>query len=355
MADIEVITAADAGALAPFDAIIDVRSPSEFAEDHVPGAISLPVLEDAERAEVGTIYVQDSRFRARRIGAALVARNIARHLETALADKPGGFRPLVYCWRGGQRSGAMATILAQVGWRTAVLAGGYKTYRRYVQARLYDDAPALRLVLIDGRTGSGKTELLGRLASRGVQTLDLEALAEHRGSVFGGLGRAQPSQKMFESRLLAALDGLDPARPIVVEAEASKIGDRMVPPTLWQAMSVAPRIAVTAPAAERARHLAGAYADIVTDRAAFETSLARLPIHIGAKTLEAWRALADAGDLAALAQGLIEAHYDPAYDRASRKEGRPAPTASVTLPDLTPAALEAAADEVAAAVAVLPS
>jgi len=353
MADIEVITAADAGALAPFDAIIDVRSPSEFAEDHVPGAISLPVLDDAERAEVGTIYVQDSRFRARRVGAALVARNVARHLETALADKPGGFRPLVYCWRGGQRSGAMATILAQVGWRTAVLAGGYKTYRRHVQALLYDEAPALRLVLVDGRTGSGKTEILARLAARGVQTLDLEALAEHRGSVFGAVGRPQPSQKMFESRLLAALERLDPARPIVVEAEASKVGDRMAPPTLWKAMTTAPRIMVAAPVAARAAYLAVHYADVVADRAAFEAALARLPIHIGKKTLAEWRAFADAGDLAPLAAGLIEAHYDPAYDRASRKEGRPPPMQNVTLPDLGAASLDAAADEIAAAIASL--
>jgi tRNA 2-selenouridine synthase len=166
MSDVKVITSADPATLAGFDAVIDVRSPAEFAEDHVPGAISLPVLDDAERAIVGTIYVQDSRFRARRIGAALVARNVARHLETALADRGGDFTPLVYCWRGGQRSGSMATILAQVGWRTAVLAGGYKTYRRHVRTRLYDDPLPLKLVLLDGHTGSAKTEILGRLAAR---------------------------------------------------------------------------------------------------------------------------------------------------------------------------------------------
>ncbi len=351
MADIEVIDRADPATLAGFDAVIDVRSPSEFAEDHVPGAINLPVLDDAERAQVGTIYVQQSRLLARRIGAALVARNVARHLETALADKPGAFHPLVYCWRGGQRSGAMATILAQVGWRTATLAGGYKTYRRRVQTRLYDEAPALRLVLLDGRTGSGKTEILARLAARGLQTLDLEALAEHRGSVFGAVGRPQPSQKMFESRLLAALERLDPTRPIAVEAEASKVGDRMIPPMLWQAMVAAPRIMVEAPVPARAAYLADHYADVVADRAAFEAALARLPIHIGSQTLKAWRAMADAGDLAALATGLIEAHYDPAYDRASRKEGRPAPVSTVALPGLTPADLEAAAGEIEALIA----
>src|SRR5436190_11372611 len=176
-----------ATALARFDLLIDVRSPAEFAEDHVPGAVNLPVLSDAERAEVGTIYVQESRFKARRVGAAYVARNVARHLETALADRDGGFAPLIYCWRGGMRSNAMATILSQVGWRTTVLAGGYRTYRREVTQRLYDGELSLRFVLLDGHTGSAKTEMLGRLAARGFQTLDLEGLAEHRGSLFGAL------------------------------------------------------------------------------------------------------------------------------------------------------------------------
>lgn len=350
MSEIEVIRTVDRETLAVFDAIIDVRSPSEFAEDHVPGAINLPVLDDAERAQVGTIYVQDSRFRARRIGAALVARNVARHLETALADQPGGFRPLIYCWRGGQRSGAMATILAQVGWRTAVVAGGYKTYRRQVKTRLYDEEPALRLVLLEGRTGSGKTEVLKRLAARGVQTIDLEALAEHRGSLFGALpGRAQPSQKMFESRLLAVLERLDPARPIVVEAEASKIGDRMTPPALWKAMAAAPRIALAAPLAARARHIARDYADVVTDRAFFDAALERLPTNTSRKTLEAWRALADAGELEALAAGLMEVHYDPSYDRAARKDPRPR-LGLIEQADLSAEALDAAAAEVAALV-----
>lgn len=355
MPDIQTVRAADAASLTPFDAIIDVRSPSEFAEDHVPGAISLPVLSDAERAEVGTIYVQESRFRARRIGAALIARNVARHLETELADKAGDFKPLVYCWRGGQRSRAMATILAEVGWRTALLAGGYKTYRRHVKARLYDEPLPASFVLIDGRTGSGKTEVLARLGARGVQTLDLEALAEHRGSVFGGLpGRAQPSQKMFESRLLAALEGLDLSRAIVAEAEASKVGDRMVPPSVWNAMQAAPRITLAAPLEARAAYLARVYADVVSDRARFDAAIARLPVHPDRKALAAWRDLADAGDLEALASDLMQLHYDPAYDRAARKEPH-AHLGRVELPDLMDAAQEAAADAVAAAIAGLPA
>lgn len=303
-----------------YDAVIDVRSPGEFAEDHLPGAISLPVLTDEERAIVGTIYVQESAFKAKRIGAALVARNIALHLEVALADKPKGFQPLVYCWRGGSRSNAMATVLSQVGWRTAVVKGGYQTYRRGVKARLYDQPCPLKLILLDGNTGSGKTEILGRLEARGVQVLDLEALAGHRGSLFGAVpGRPQPAQKMFESRLLTALSSIDPSRPVVVEAESSRIGERFLPPALWDAMRAAPVIELKVPRQARVAYLLSAYSDIVENRATLEAAISRLPVHPGRKQVAGWRDLADAGDFAALADGLIEHHYDPAYGRMRRK------------------------------------
>lgn len=313
----------DRETLRRFDQIVDVRSPGEFAEDHVPGAVNLPVLSDAERAEVGAIYVQDSRFKARRIGAAYVAKNVAQHLQTAFSDRDGGFQPLIYCWRGGMRSNAMAVILSQVGWRTTLLTGGYRTYRRSVTARLYDAETPLNLILLDGHTGSAKTEILGRLADRGVQVIDLEGLAQHRGSLFGGRGRAQPSQKMFESRLLAALDAVDPARPIVVEAESSKIGERMLPPVLWRAMAAAPRIELIAPREARAAYLVEAYRDVVENRDLLEQAFARLPTYPGRQRLEDWRGLAQAGQFEDLAFALMERHYDPAYDRSSRKDTRP--------------------------------
>jgi tRNA 2-selenouridine synthase len=336
-----------AAALAGFDDIIDVRSPAEFAEDHVPGAISLPVLSNEERAEVGTIYVQQSRFLARRIGAAHVARNIARHLEDGLKDKPGGWAPLVYCWRGGQRSNAMATVLEQVGWRVSVLTGGYKTYRRRVTHALYEAPPDLKVVLLDGGTGVAKTEMLQRLAALGVQTLDLEDLAAHRGSLFGALpGRPQPPQKAFESALLAAIDRLDRARPVVVEAESSKVGELNLPPALWKAMLVAPRIELSAPRGARARYLTEAYADIVADPAALEAVLTRLPRHHGRERLDHWRSLAEAGDYAMLAADLIAEHYDPAYERSRRQDTRPR-LAALELADLAPASLEGAARRIA--------
>jgi tRNA 2-selenouridine synthase len=343
----EVVDNADAASRARFDLVIDVRSPGEFALDHIPGAVNLPVLDDAERAEVGTIYAQESRFKARQVGAAYVARNVARHLETALADKPGAFRPLVYCWRGGMRSNAMALILSQVGWRTGVLAGGYRTYRREITARLYDAPPGFRAVVIDGPTGAGKTEVLRRLPERGVQVLDLEALAEHRGSLLGRLpGQAQPSQKMFESRLVEALDRLDPAYPVVIEAESSKVGERMVPPSIWQAMAAAPQIQVIAPPGPRARYLAQAYRHLTEDPADLLGLLARLPSQPGRKRLEAWSRMILEGALETLAAELIELHYDPAYRQASRQHERPV-LGAVVLERLDAAELDQAAGEVA--------
>ncbi|WP_411286610.1 tRNA 2-selenouridine(34) synthase MnmH [Phenylobacterium sp.] len=349
---LQATTDVSPAALAGYGAVIDVRSPSEFAQDHVPGAVNLPVLTDAERAQVGTIYVQESRFKARRVGAALVARNIAAHLETALAEQPGGFFPLIYCWRGGMRSNAMATVLAQVGWRTTLLTGGYMTYRRYVSARLYDAVLPHRFVLLDGQTGSAKTEILGRLAAQGLQVLDLEGLAEHRGSLFGGLGREQPSQKLFESRLLCAIDGLDPGLPVVVEAESSKIGDRMVPPALWTRFADAPRIELVADRAGRAGYLVVAYREIVADRAALDDAFTRLPVHPSRPRLENWRQLADAGAFAELAEALMALHYDPAYDQA-RKKRAAAAIATVAVAPGDPASQDAAAREILRVVGAL--
>ncbi len=334
-----------------FTAIIDVRSPAEYAEDHVPGAINLPVLDDAERARVGAVYVRVSKFEAKKIGAALVARNIARHLEGPLADQPGGFAPLVYCWRGGQRSGAMATVLGQIGWRVETVSGGYKRYRRRVMDALYHHPPGFRAVVLDGDTGAGKTAILQRLAARGVQTLDLEGLAAHRGSVFGAEpNRPQPGQKWFESLLLERIERLDPARPVVIEAESSRIGARQIPPLVWKAMDGAPRIALSAPAAARARYSVSAYPDLTEDPARLEAALERLaPLH-GRERVAAWRAQARAGAFEALAEALIREHYDPAYARSRRKRGGRPAWRTVRLETLTAADQERAADAIAALV-----
>ena len=332
-----------------FDDIIDVRSPSEFADDHLPGSIGLAVLSDDERARVGTIYKQQSPFLARKLGAALVARNAADHLERVLADRPGGWQPLVYCWRGGQRSGSFAVILAQIGWRVSVLKGGYKAFRHLVVDALYDHPVPSPVIVLDGDTGMAKTALLARLAAQGVQVIDLERLANHRGSVFGPMAGGQPSQRLFENRLAMAMAALDPARPVVVEAESSKVGNLRLPPRLWVAMQSAPRVEIAAPRAARAEWLAGAYADISADRERLARLVSSLrPLH-PRERIEGWLALAATGQDAALAEGLMEHHYDPRY--ASHRARAAAPALRLEAADLSDGAQDRLAADLAAFVA----
>lgn len=307
----------------PFDTIIDTRSPAEYAEDHIPGAINLPVLSNEERARVGTIYVQENPFLARKIGGALVASNIARHLQGPLADKDGGWQPLIYCWRGGQRSGAFGLWLREVGWRVRTLEGGYQSYRRVVAARLYDEPLTQRILLLDGNTGTAKTELLARIAERGGQVVDLERLANHRGSVLGLMPGGQPSQKAYETRLATALAALDPDRPVLVEAESSKVGNLLIPPSLWKAMRAAPRLRVQASVEARTAYLCAAYADLFADLPLFKERLALLTPMQGRARMERWHALADAGDFPPLVRELIEEHYDRRYGKHRAEAGAP--------------------------------
>ena len=336
-------------ALAGFDTIIDVRSPSEFAEDHLPGAINLPVLDDEQRAQVGTIYKQISPFDARKLGGALVAANAARHISGVLADKPGGWRPLVYCWRGGQRSGSFAMILSQIGWRADKIEGGYKSWRAQVVRRVTEQAVGAPVVVLDGNTGSAKTEILQRLALRGHQVIDLEGLAHHRGSLFGGLAGGQPSQKMFEGRLAAALERLDPARPVLMEAESSRIGDLSLPRTIWKGLIAAPHLRLVVPVAERARYIAQDYRDIAADPVQLAAIIERLrPLHPAAR-IAGWLEDMAARNWESLALGLMRDHYDPRYNSHRERHDQGGSGACVAIDSLTD--LEAATDRVEAALA----
>lgn len=330
-----------------FDDIIDVRAPLEYAEDHLPGAINLPVLNDEERAQVGTIYKQISPFDARKIGAALVAANVARHIAGPLKDRAGGWQPLVYCWRGGQRSGAMATILGQVGWRVARVEGGYKSWRAIVVRRVQELGFPSPVIVLDGNTGSAKTAILSRLAARGHQVIDLEGLANHRGSLFGARG-AQPSQKAFEGQLAAALERLDSSRPVLVEAESSRIGNLSVPRAVWQGICRGRRLTLKVPVTARAAYSARDYSDISDDPGEVERILQRLgPLHSAAR-IEEWLRLADQGDWISLAEGLMRHHYDPRYDKhRARYDAQDA--APIWLDDLND--LDFAADKVEDALA----
>lgn len=304
--------------LAEFDEVIDVRSPAEYREDHVPGAVNLPVLDDAERARVGTLYKQVSAFEAKKAGAALVSRNVARHIETVLLDRPRHWRPLVYCWRGGQRSAALVHVLREIGWRAEQLEGGYKAYRRQVLADLERLPAAFRWRVVCGPTGSGKTRLLKALARAGAQVLDLEGLARHRGSVLGDRPDApQPSQKMFESQVWQGLHRLDPSRPVFVEAESKKVGNLRVPEALIAAMWAAECVEVETGMADRIALLREEYRHFLEDRTALYARLdCLIPLH-GRERIEAWKRLAAAEDWPAFVGALLAAHYDPAYRRST--------------------------------------
>jgi tRNA 2-selenouridine synthase len=307
-------------ALADHPDRIDVRSPAEFADDHIPVAVNHPVLDDAERARIGTLHAQESAFVAKRAGAAVVARNIATMLETAFAAKPRDWSPLVYCWRGGKRSGALTHVLNEIGWRAVQLDGGYRAYRRHVVARLAELPRRFRFEVICGLTGSGKSRLLGALAAIGAQVLDLEALARHRGSLLGDLPDApQPSQKRFESELLAALERLDPARPVYVESESRKIGTMQVPDAMLEAMRGAECVSLDTPQPLRVALLKEEYAHFLADPAALSARLARLVDLHGRKTIAAWDAAAAAGDWDTLVGELLVTHYDPTYGRSIRR------------------------------------
>lgn len=328
------------------DDVIDVRSPAEFAEDHIPGAINLPVLDNEERAQVGTMYVQDSPFRARKLGAALVFRNAANHIENSLSHHDGGWKPLVYCWRGGQRSGSFSWMLQQIGWRADLVEGGYQSYRRLVKSYLYDQPLPFRLIALDGYTGSAKTDILQRVAALGGQVLDLEGHANHRGSLLGAMRTPQPSQKGFETALASALVQMDPARPVLVEAESSKVGARIIPPSLWSAMKQASRIEVTAPVAARCRYLTQVYEDILSDAPMLREKLGRLRGQRSNAVIDHWFSLIDAGDKPALTQALMQDHYDPSYQKSRSSKASPA-VLSIDLDKMTEQNLAGAAKRIA--------
>ena len=312
--------AVKAGEFSRFDTVIDARTPAEYAEDHIPGAISAPVLDNEERAQVGTLYKQVSPFEAKKVGAALVSRNVSRHIEEQFKGKDKAWRPLVYCWRGGKRSGAMAHILREVGWDAHTLQGGYKAYRKWVVEQLQALPEKLSFVVVHGPTGSGKSRFLGALREAGAQVLDLEDLAAHRGSVLGGLpGKPQPSQKMFESRLLKQVTALDASRVVFVEGESKKIGELQVPDALMQRMRASPCVVLETAAGARVELLLEEYRHFLADPAALEAQLDCLAALHGQEKIAAWKALAQRGEWRELVARLLAEHYDPAYRRSSAR------------------------------------
>mgnify|MGYP000948505406 FL=1 len=311
-----------------FDTIIDARSESEFALDHLPGAVNWPTLNDEERKLIGTMYVQVNQFEAKKRGAALAARNIAAHIEREVIDKPREWKPLAYCWRGGKRSGSLSLILDQIGFRVTLVEGGYKAFRAAMLLDIPRQVSQLNFQVVCGTTGSGKTRLLQALAIAGAQVLDLEALANHRSSVLGAIpGLAQPSQKHFDSLVWDALRGFDPARPVFVESESKKVGNVAVPATLVERMRESPCLDLNLPMNERVALLMEDYDFFVKDSAHFCERLDVLAEFRGKALVQAWKDQVASGNVESVVHDLLTQHYDPVYLQSMQRNFRQYPQA----------------------------
>ena len=300
--------------LSGFDSVVDARSEDEFAQDHLPGAINWPTLDNAQRHEIGSTYKQVNAFEAKKRGAALAARNIAAHIEREVLNKPKNWQPLVYCWRGGKRSGSLSLILSEIGFRVSLIEGGYKAWRAAMLQDIARLAASYDWRVISGTTGSGKTRLLLALREAGAQVLDLEGLANHRSSVLGAIpGVPQPSQKQFDTRIWDALRQFDPKRPVFVESESKKVGNVAVPEALITAMRAAPCLNLQLADAERVALLMEDYDFFVQDGQAFCERLEALSQLRGKQVVDAWKVQVLAGAVEAVVRELLLTHYDPVY------------------------------------------
>ena len=346
--------AANAGTVTAFDLehyadIIDARSEGEYADDFIPGAVNHPVLDNEERARVGTMNKEASAFEAKRMGAALVSRNIANMLEAHFADKPRDWAPLIYCWRGGKRSRSLTLVLREIGFKAVQLDGGYKAYRARVAHELAELPKRFNYVTICGCTGTGKTALLLALRDAGAQVIDLEGLANHKGSLLGEhVATKQPTQKRFDSLLWSALASLDPTRPVFVESESKKIGLVQMPESMREQMAAGVCVWLDVPVAARVTHLRGEYEHFVADPALLMQKLAPLKALRGGEMLARWQTLASAGNIDGVVESLLVDHYDPLYTTAiTRNYPKLATARHVTINELTPDALRDAADALA--------
>lgn len=320
--------------LAEFDAIIDARSEGEYAEDHLPGAVNWPTLNDKERIFIGTTHKQVNAFEARKRGAGMAARNISRHIEREVIDKPKDWKPLAYCWRGGKRSGSLSLVLDQIGFKVTLVEGGYKAFRAAVVQDIPHRVAALQWRVICGTTGSGKTRLLAALADAGAQVLDLEALAQHRSSVLGGIpGQPQPTQKRFDTLVWDALRQFDTTLPVYVESESKKVGNVAVPTSLIEAMRASPCLNLVLPDDERVALLMEDYDFFVKDAEFFCDRLAVLTEFLGKAMIDKWQASVRAGQVEPVVRELLTLHYDPVYLQSIQRNFRQFADAKVIAPD----------------------
>ena len=331
-----------------FDTVIDARSEDEFALDHLPDAVNWPTLNNQERHDVGWRYKQVNPFEARKLGAAIAARNIAAHIEREVMDKPRSWRPLAYCWRGGQRSGSLSQVLSQIGFRVSINEGGYKAFRTAIVADTERLAAMFEYRVVCGTTGSGKTRLLHALGRAGAQVLDLEDLANHRSSVLGAIpGLPQPSQKAFDTKVWNKLRQFDASQPVFVESESKKVGNVTVPMPLMDAMRLRGScLNLTLSDAERVALLMEDYDYFVRNTDAFCARLDALTEIRGKQVVQGWKTSVQSGAIESVVQELLIQHYDPVYLQSMQRNFRHYPQArSITPSDRSIAAMRKLAEQ----------
>jgi tRNA 2-selenouridine synthase len=317
--------------------IVDARTPLEFAEDHLPGAINVPILTNPERVEIGTLYRQQGPQTARKRGLELTCHRFPS-IVAVIAEAAKGRPVLVYCWRGGLRSESIAMLLEMTGYPVVKLAGGYKAFRATVSTFFEAVSLPVQLVVLHGMTGSGKTEFLLQLPQDRYTVIDLEGLARHRGSAFGALGMGeQPPQKLFESLLWNAFRQAPVDRPIVVEGESKRIGRITLPGNLYEVMAESTKVWCLVSVPTRVKRLSAEYAK-EEYRQPMAEALERIRKKLGGSQYEELHNKLAAWDIPGVAQDLIEQYYDKLYYRVRKWE----PEGTISLEDYTVAERELA-------------
>jgi tRNA 2-selenouridine synthase len=288
--------------------IIDVRSPGEFAHAHIPGAVSMPLFDDDERAQIGTTYKRAGKDAAVLEGLDMIGPKMSAFVRLARKLNPKGKQVLVHCWRGGMRSGSMAWLLNTAGLEANTLTGGYKAYRNEV---LTSFAQPHNLIILGGKTGSGKTDILKELAAQGEQVIDLEGLANHKGSSYGAIGQLpQPSSEQFENLVYEQWRHLDPDKVIWLEDESRNIGRCYIPVPLWQQMRAAPVAFLDIPRPIRVQRLVQEYTGI--DHTLLVEATQRIERRLGGLAAKQALTALHQHDYATVAD-LTLVYYDKAY------------------------------------------
>ncbi|PZO16622.1 MAG: tRNA 2-selenouridine(34) synthase MnmH [Leptolyngbya foveolarum] len=310
--------------LAAAGPILDVRSPGEFEQGHIPGAMSFPLFSNEERARVGTCYKQKSREAAVELGFEIAGPKFVEFIRYAKEIAPDK-RVRVHCWRGGMRSGAISWVLNLAGFQTVILEGGYKAFRRWVRRTVATPKP---IILLGGMTGTAKTDILQALAQRGEQMLDLEGHASHRGSSFGAVCLPpQPSTEHFENLIAMDWSSFSAERPVWVEAESRRVGPCRVPVELFEQMAAATAVEITRPIPERLALLVDIYGQ--ADKAELVAATERIRKRLGGKRTQEAIALIQSGDLTH-AFAILLIYYDSTYRYGLEQREQAVPEVDVT-------------------------